>query len=147
MQRPRAHLDSSVVVDRHAFNAIATKRIVRSGFVELWISPVALAEVFALEKPSTGGNRRLVEAFMSNGVEVYLPTREEMEAVFNYYSKLSKLAEWLGPSDIMVVSYALADLLCSYLLTVDEALLNSRGIRKLAQGRGLRVLSPGDFLR
>jgi len=83
MQRPRAHLDSSVVVDRHAFNAIATKRIIRSGFVELWISPVALAEVYALEKQSTG-NRRLVEALMSNEVKAYLPAREEMEAVFNY---------------------------------------------------------------
>jgi len=47
----------------------------------------------------------------------------------------------------MIVSYVLADRLCSYLLTVDKTLLNSREIRELAQGRGLRGLSSGDFLR
>jgi len=41
---------------------------------------VALAEIYALERPSTG-NRRLVEALMSNGVKVYLPTRGKMETI------------------------------------------------------------------
>ena len=80
---------------------------------------------------------------MLNGVEVYLPTREEM--VLYLTTTAYKLAERLGPNDIVIVSYVLAGRLCSYLLTV--ALLSSREIRELAQGRGMRVLSPGDFLR
>ena len=74
---------------------------------------------------------------MSNGVEVYLPTMEEMVLYLITTTGFSKLAEF-DPNGIVIVSYALADRLCSYPLT--KALLSSRELRV---GR-LRVLSPGE---
>ncbi|WP_193322757.1 hypothetical protein [Pyrobaculum calidifontis] len=97
---------------------------------------VSSAEIYALEKPPTS-NWRPVEALMSNGVEVYLPTMEEMVLYLITTTGFSKLAEF-DPNGIVIVSYALADRLCSYPLT--KALLSSRELRV---GR-LRVLSPGE---